>query len=409
MQALLANEPDHQRVMQLIREAEKMGIEVFQPDVDFSGDTFKIVGENILAGLADLKGVGQAAVGSIVEHQPFKSFGDFVDRVELRKVHKGVIIALVKAGAMSSFVPNGKWFLEHVEELWKKRTRKNWSAFVEAELVKSKDEDDFEENDRLIIASQVSPLAYGDHPIELHADFLNTFPVDWGTTAGEDIFERRWCWIRGVITETRFNQIGAFHTGAEATPEQKLQKRWGARYASLTIEDASGIEKRIIVDFDVFDELRSVIEKGPGTPVVALVLGRKNWKNARAYILLDVNDLREKSRNKEKLTNIEAAAMQPEKLFAGMKRNDLTRRIRRIGEGKTQGVALVAAVQHKPDKNLNEMGFVVLYGRAGIVYSLAFASVWPKLKDVLKVGSLLHISGKAQGNSFFIDSARSAK
>ncbi len=57
-------------------------------------------------GLAAIKGVGDAAIDSIVESRekegPYKSLYDFCERVNLSKANKKVVEALIKCGALDS-------------------------------------------------------------------------------------------------------------------------------------------------------------------------------------------------------------------------------------------------------------------------------------------------------------------
>lgn len=399
MWALLANEPDQERIARLIREALRMNIECLQPDVSESGETFKLSGNSIRAGLADIKGIGPAAVKSIVEHQPFKSFADFVERVELRKVHKGVISALVKAGAMSELVPNTKWFLENIEELWKKRTKVDWDVVLEG----SKIESSFAGNEETIIAAEVSPLASGRNLVELHSDFLDRLSVEWAADLGG---KWSWVWFKGTIAGVRYNQVGKYHVGSELDEDEKKQIGWGSQYASVNIEDESGENRRFIIESGVLDSLRLVLDEGVGTPIVGIALTNKWWKNFRCPMMFDVNVLRRKASNGESWTNIEAALMAPDQLFAGMKRSDLVRKVQRTKDGAVSGDALVVSVRRKHDRNTNEMAFLCLYTRAGVCNAVAFASAWPKVNYVLTPGVLARIYGRVQGDNFFIEKAK---
>jgi DNA polymerase III alpha subunit len=67
--------------------------------------SFTVHDKSIRFGLGAVKGVGGAALESIEEvrrEQPFTSLFDFCERVDLRKVNKKVVEALVKCGAFDS-------------------------------------------------------------------------------------------------------------------------------------------------------------------------------------------------------------------------------------------------------------------------------------------------------------------
>jgi DNA polymerase-3 subunit alpha len=102
--ALLTNDKDaSEKVAKQIRAARHQGLEVLPPDVNRSGADFDAVDGKILFGMAGVKGVGGTAVESIVEARtqdgPFKSLFDFCERVDLRRVTKKTLEALIKSGA----------------------------------------------------------------------------------------------------------------------------------------------------------------------------------------------------------------------------------------------------------------------------------------------------------------------
>ncbi|GAB4329126.1 MAG: DNA polymerase III subunit alpha [Calditrichia bacterium] len=98
---------DSSRIVVLIEECRKMGIEILPPDVNYSDSGF-VVPETgkINFGLTAIKNVGAAAIKSIIEarkeHGPFKNIFHLMQHVDLRAVNKKILEALVQAGAMDS-------------------------------------------------------------------------------------------------------------------------------------------------------------------------------------------------------------------------------------------------------------------------------------------------------------------
>ncbi len=94
------------KMAQAIEECRRMEIAVLPPDINKSEYSFNIEGVSIRFGLSAIKNVGQAAIDSILMARakgPFKSFKDFLYRVDLRKVNKKTVESLVKAGSFSQF------------------------------------------------------------------------------------------------------------------------------------------------------------------------------------------------------------------------------------------------------------------------------------------------------------------
>jgi DNA polymerase-3 subunit alpha len=104
MAALLSSEiGSTDKVVQYINEARELGIEVLPPDVSESGFKFTAVSERrIRFGLGAARNVGGGAIESIIKarkEKPFRSFADFVHRIDTRLCNKRVIESLVSSGA----------------------------------------------------------------------------------------------------------------------------------------------------------------------------------------------------------------------------------------------------------------------------------------------------------------------
>jgi DNA polymerase-3 subunit alpha len=108
--ALLSTEVgDTDKVVKYVKDAQKRGLKVRIPHVNFSDYLFTVKDEEIYFGLGAIKGVGQSAVEAILEArqklegQKFASVEEFFNTVDLRRVNKKVIESLIKAGAFDDF------------------------------------------------------------------------------------------------------------------------------------------------------------------------------------------------------------------------------------------------------------------------------------------------------------------
>jgi DNA polymerase-3 subunit alpha len=143
---MTADKDKIEKVVRTVAEARAMGITVLAPDVNESAIDFAVVYDlngpevkrkpgqpvalggklrdalhpKIRFGLGAVRGVGASALESILEvrsglvaaaepaadggvaKQPFEDLFDFTERVDLRRVNKGVVDALVQCGAMDS-------------------------------------------------------------------------------------------------------------------------------------------------------------------------------------------------------------------------------------------------------------------------------------------------------------------
>lgn len=94
------------KMSQAIEECRRMEIPVLPPDINKSGSDFMIEKNSIRFGLSAIKNVGQAAIESILaarDKSEFKSFKDFLFRVDLQKVNKKTVESLIKANALRHF------------------------------------------------------------------------------------------------------------------------------------------------------------------------------------------------------------------------------------------------------------------------------------------------------------------
>ena len=112
MAAVLSADMDNtDKVVILIEDCHRMGLEVLPPDINRSIYKFSVPEDGqVLYGLGAIKGVGQAALEGIIEERlnggPYKDLYDFCRRVDGRRVNKRVMEALIKAGALDKLGPN---------------------------------------------------------------------------------------------------------------------------------------------------------------------------------------------------------------------------------------------------------------------------------------------------------------
>jgi DNA polymerase III subunit alpha len=97
-----------EKITFFMEECKRMGIKVLGPDINESQNGFAVnkAGE-IRFGLGGLKGVGEAAIDSIIEERekkgPYKDVFDFIKRVNQRTVNKKSLESLVYGGAFDCF------------------------------------------------------------------------------------------------------------------------------------------------------------------------------------------------------------------------------------------------------------------------------------------------------------------
>ena len=112
MAAVLSADMDHtDKVVTLIKECADMGLQVKPPDVNRSRYEFAVGDDKTIRyGLGAVRGVGQGAVEAIISereaHGPFTSVEDLCRRLDLQKVNRRVLEALLRSGSLDALGAN---------------------------------------------------------------------------------------------------------------------------------------------------------------------------------------------------------------------------------------------------------------------------------------------------------------
>ena len=106
MAAVMSSDMDNtDKVVTMVAECRDMGLEVSVPDINRCHYEFiAISNEAVLYGIGAIKGIGESAIGSILEAREqggsFSNLFDFCRRINLRKVNKRVLESLIRSGAL---------------------------------------------------------------------------------------------------------------------------------------------------------------------------------------------------------------------------------------------------------------------------------------------------------------------
>jgi DNA polymerase-3 subunit alpha len=112
MAAVLSADMDHtDKVVTLIMECAEIGLQVKPPDVNHSLYEFAVGNERTIRyGLGAVRGVGRGAVEELLaqrdKHGPFKSIEDLCRRLDLQKVNRRVLEALIRSGSLDGLGAN---------------------------------------------------------------------------------------------------------------------------------------------------------------------------------------------------------------------------------------------------------------------------------------------------------------
>ncbi len=118
---LTADMQNTDKVVTLVEECRRMKLTQVLPDVNVSEYTFTVDDQGrIVYGLGAIKGLGEGPVQSIIDARraggPFKNLFDFCARVDLKRVNKRALEALIRAGALDHIGPSRARMMSSINE-----------------------------------------------------------------------------------------------------------------------------------------------------------------------------------------------------------------------------------------------------------------------------------------------------
>lgn len=211
MAALLSTEMrDQDNVVRYISSAREHGLVIRPPCVNRSGRDFSVEddatakgGRVILFGLGAVKGIGDAAIDAIVDGRSCDNKGiatsapmafaclfDFCERVDLKRVNKKVLEALVKSGAMDSFKRARAVLFESIEQAvligqrtWRDRSIGQTNLFglltavqrddgQSAHAIHYSERPEWPDKERLVLEKEAVGFYITGHPLDAYASSL---------------------------------------------------------------------------------------------------------------------------------------------------------------------------------------------------------------------------------------------
>ena len=255
MAALLTSEKDNtDKVVTYIQEAKVMEIPVLGPDINESEVDFSVAGPRIRFGMGAIKGVGVTAVQAILEARddgggPFSTFYDCLERLDLRRVNRKVVEALVSSGAFDSFERPRRQLAETVDRAIERAQaaqrdrdsgQSNLFGLFEAAPSPSEDSaglieesypdvEEYREKERLRLEKETLGFYISGHPLDAYRDEIGRLGV---TPIGRlnTLDDRAKVNIAGVVTSLR----------------ERITKSGTGRNAFVQFEDLTGAVELLV-------------------------------------------------------------------------------------------------------------------------------------------------------------------
>jgi DNA polymerase-3 subunit alpha len=238
MAAVLSSDMDNtDKVVLFVEECKDLGLKMEAPDINHSDYPFKVIDSHTLAyGLGAVKGAGQAAIESIVAERvsngPFTDLFDFCHRVDMRKMNKRVLEALIKAGAYDKIGPHRASIMEslsvashNAEQALRNQTLGQHDLFGTANPETPKiayvNAQKWSDQVRLLGEKETLGLYLTGHPIHRYLDELKHFTTN-------------------RIAELRPTQNKSTTAAGIISSVRVIQTKRGDRMAVSSIEDGSG-------------------------------------------------------------------------------------------------------------------------------------------------------------------------
>ncbi len=198
------------KVVTLIEECRSMKLRLNPPDVNMSEYKFTVDDSGaVVYGLGAIKGVGEGPVETIVQTRreggPFTDLFDFCARVDLKRINKRVMEALLRSGALDAMGP----FFDTEQQSYLKQVDRNRAALSAAM------------EEAMAAAEQTAKSADSGHD-DLFGDLL-------GPSTDRDVFEhyrkvREWSFKERLRGEKE--TLGLYLTGHPIDEYEKEVRRF---------------------------------------------------------------------------------------------------------------------------------------------------------------------------------------
>jgi len=182
------------KLREYVEELKRLKVEVIRPSINNCFAEFKADTNKIFYGLGAIKSVGYDAISNIVNEREkngkFKTFTNFINRLDPRDVNKLQLEGLVKAGAFDEIDPNRKKLFEAIPKIIQTIKSKHEEKISnQTNLfndVNNKDNDMFEFektkpwSKKELLSEEFVSLGFymSDHPLNEYKEFFNQLEIN---------------------------------------------------------------------------------------------------------------------------------------------------------------------------------------------------------------------------------------
>ena len=283
--AILSFEGDPNMFADYIRDAKRLGVKVYLPEVNGSKMGFSPYKDGIIGGFSSINGIGARTAERFIANQPYADLLDFIRR---GKPNLTAFRALVTIGALDSWIKNRKVFFEQADEILKAARKKKDEIKNLEELLDLVDQTqpDWTEKERAEMMLRYYSVPGEKHAIEYFDDPFLPFLKDRYERIGElefdDYIDERW--IKGIVTFINFKQEGL--EGQWTMFDNVLERR----YAHLNVSDGTG---NVLVHLspEQYTYYKHFFETGTGFAVIIKGHSIKDFNKIYCDAMIVLNDI----------------------------------------------------------------------------------------------------------------------
>ncbi|MDR2786681.1 MAG: DNA polymerase III subunit alpha, partial [Treponema sp.] len=409
MAANLSNEigsADKEKLPEYINVTRRMGIPLDPPDVNRSDRLFTVVNGRIVYGLKAIKGIGDGPAEEILrcrrEGGPYRSFMDFLDRVNMKAtgkadgrtgadgerretvVGKKVVELLIQTGAFGCFDVDRATLLGNLETAAEyAQKKKEDKMFGQSSLFEDSREQEYPEfefqsfppmnrMEKLNIEKQLIGFYISGHP-------LDDYKEAWGKYVKLDLANNE------KAGAGEYTLIGILKTLKPHTNKS------GKTMAFASLQDYRG-EIDMVFFEKIWENCRDIVAEGDriavkgrldlrrGTPslVVSSVLEqmRLDRKNDLESFCSTVSPLEELREAWEQFVTLDLSSLKDAK------------------EDEYTLIGTIAGIRPFNDKNGREMAFGTLADYRGEIDLVFFEKTWESCKNRITVDAVVALKGR---------------
>jgi DNA polymerase-3 subunit alpha len=181
------------KLREYVEELKRLNVEVVRPCINTCYADFKAGENKILYGLGAIKSVGYEAISNVVgereKNGKFKSFSDFINRVDPKDVNKLQLEGLVKAGAFDQLETNRKKIFDSIPKIIltiKSKHDDKMSSQTNLFDLTDENKDDFEFdntgewNKKELLFNEFNSIGFymSDHPLNEYKEFFQHLDIE---------------------------------------------------------------------------------------------------------------------------------------------------------------------------------------------------------------------------------------